>query len=100
VSGHWANSTGPSRTGTRAWRTLRAHVLERDHGICHVCGQPGANEVDHVIPDHLGGTDDPDNLAPIHDVPCHRAKTTREATAARLARGTTRRPAETHPGLT
>lgn len=78
------------------WAKLRRRILRRDAGICHVCGRPGADEVDHVVPASQGGTDDPGNLAAIHDDPCHRAKTAREANAAKPTR---KRPTEQHPGL-
>lgn len=77
------------------WKRLRARVLRRDGGFCHVCGAPGADAVDHIVPAFRGGTDDESNLAPIHDhVPphCHRAKTARESNPPR------RRPVGTHPG--
>ena len=32
-----------------------AGVLERDHGQCAYCGQPGADTVDHVLPRCQGG---------------------------------------------
>ena len=49
--------------------------------VCHVCGQPGADAVDHVIPLARGGSDDPSNLRPVHhDVEplCNRLKGDRE----------------------
>lgn len=57
--------------------------MRRDAGICHVCGKPGATQVDHVIPLAHGGPDDDTNLAPIHAEPCHREKTRREARPGR-----------------
>lgn len=54
------------------------YVLERDDTICHVCGHPGADEADHVVPLSQGGSDTLDNLKPIHREPCHREKTLRE----------------------
>lgn len=77
------------------WKHLRAGVLKRDGGICHVCKQPGADAVDHIVPAFRGGTDDETNLAAIHDrAPphCHRTKTAHEANPPR------RRPATAHPG--
>ncbi|MCE4058444.1 HNH endonuclease [Pseudomonas sp. Au-Pse12] len=70
-----------------AWRKKRAAVLKRDRYLCQCenckgCRLP-ASEVDHVIPKHLGGTDDFYNLAAINS-DCHRLKTQREALAARL----------------
>jgi 5-methylcytosine-specific restriction protein A len=56
-----------------------------EHGrICHVCGLPLADEVDHVIPLAEGGADDESNLRPIHSLPCHRDKTLDEGRRARL----------------
>lgn len=55
---------------TRAWRRLRAFVLDRDGWRCQLPAddRPGqlcldlAEHVDHVTPRALGGTDDPANL--------------------------------------
>jgi 5-methylcytosine-specific restriction endonuclease McrA len=65
-------------------------VLLRDDGRCHICGEYGATEVDHVVPLSpladpvgVGGADDPSNLAPVHPVPCHAEKTAEEAKRAR-----------------
>lgn len=63
-------------------------ILDRDMRICHVCHQPGADQVDHVIPVAEGGTDSDLNLAAIHGEPCHRRKTAAEAARARQAKGT------------
>jgi 5-methylcytosine-specific restriction enzyme A len=32
------------------WPKVRLQVLRRDRGICHVCGLPGADTVDHLEP--------------------------------------------------
>ena len=48
--------------------------------VCHLCGHPGADAVDHVIPLARGGSDAPSNLAPAHhDVApfCNRRKSDR-----------------------
>ena len=54
---------------------IRRQILQRDEGICHVCRLPGADEVDHVV---AGDNHAVENLAAIHDDPCHRAKSARK----------------------
>jgi 5-methylcytosine-specific restriction endonuclease McrA len=50
----------------RPWRRARAAVLAASN-ICHLCGRPGADSVDHIIPRSLGGhLTDPANLRPAH----------------------------------
>ena len=88
---------------TRAARARNTAVVTRDGGICYLCGQPGADTADHVIPLSQGGADHPANMAAVHDRTephCHKLKTQREAkqgrdtTTARL-----RPPPVKHPGL-
>jgi 5-methylcytosine-specific restriction endonuclease McrA len=56
-----------SRAGsTRRYRKQRARVLARDDGVCWICGEPGADSVDHIVRVRDGGTDDPANLAAVH----------------------------------
>lgn len=65
------------------WDNDRKTVLQRDRGICYLCGRPGADTVDHVKARSRGGPDSLDNYAAVHDrTPphCHRAKTNRERT--------------------
>lgn len=82
----WATSTRRRKHTTSGWEQQRRakRVMRRYRGVCHVCGQAGADEVDHVDPN---GPDDESNLRPIHSRPCHLDKTQAEATRARLARG-------------
>jgi 5-methylcytosine-specific restriction protein A len=54
------------RYGGVKWRTRRRFVLDRDQGICWLCGGAGADTVDHVTPRHHGGSDDPVNLRAAH----------------------------------
>jgi len=32
------------------WRRLRLEVLAEARGICALCGKPGADSVDHIVP--------------------------------------------------
>lgn len=91
----------------KAARVIAAHA-----GICHLCGHPGATQVDHIIcwaewTHPTLSVHDPSNLAPAHGTPCptcgrdcHTLKTKAEA-----ARGSSRyaargkRQTEQHPGL-
>jgi 5-methylcytosine-specific restriction endonuclease McrA len=52
---------GSKHLGSYKWKQQRLLVLRRDSYICAYCGE-AANEVDHVHPRVLGGTDDLDNL--------------------------------------
>ena len=86
----WAGSTRKARL-PRDWHKIRLRILERDGYRCHVCGGPGADGVDHVIP----GDDHSDaNLKAIHHhvAPCHLRKTAAD-------RPRVGRPPERHPGL-
>lgn len=75
---------------------IRPRILKRDDWICYVCGQPGADQVDHITPRAEGGSDEDWNLAAIHGTPCHRDKTLAEAARGR-ARMTRARPTRRHP---
>lgn len=83
------------------WRHIRLRILDRDGRRCQwptrhgICGQP-ATDVDHIVPAHLGGTEDDANLRSLCG-PHHRTKTSSEAARARITRRS--RTAEPHPGL-
>lgn len=81
----WANvrQRRPDDLTGRALQQRNARIIAQHHGRCHVCGQPGATEVDHVTPEAEGGSSDDANLAPIHPKPCHEAKTKAEAARGR-----------------
>lgn len=50
------------------YRKMRARILA-ESDTCIVCGHPGSDAVDHIVPVSKGGAHrDPDNLAPIHGV--------------------------------
>ena len=50
----------------KGWAQKRLIVLSRDGYICWLCGQGGADSVDHVIPHSKGGTDGYENLKAAH----------------------------------
>lgn len=51
---------------SRAWQRTRAMVLAQSD-VCWLCGHPGANSVDHVVPVAVGGAPfDLGNLRPAH----------------------------------
>lgn len=68
----------------RPWARLRAQVLERDRFLCQCteCKKHGyvrpADEVDHVVPLSLGGTNALANLQAINRE-CHARKSRSEA---------------------
>lgn len=72
----------PKRTG-RPWQRVKARIIRRDAGICHLCGQPGADTADHLLPVSLGGSlYDPANLAAAH-IACNRQRGNRPVDVAR-----------------
>ena len=91
-------------TSPPGWKQTRKRILTRDNNTCYICGQSGADQVDHIINVATGGTHDDTNLAAIHKYPCHADKTRAETRAARNvppppAPPSTRRRKEQHPGL-
>lgn len=80
------------------WGRTRRRILRRDQGICYICGRPGASQIDHIVPASQGGGDEDENLAAVHQHPCHARKTAREANAKNPKAVPRRRAPEKHPG--
>jgi 5-methylcytosine-specific restriction enzyme A len=81
IRDRWAGRGNSQARGYgAAWRKIRARVLERDGHTCRRCGQV-ANQVDHVVPKHKGGSDDEANLVSLCRR-CHDKKTGREGRLA------------------
>lgn len=62
----------PRPANTRAVRNRNRRILAASD-VCHICGHPGADAVDHVIPVALRPdlADDESNLRPAHHTePC------------------------------
>jgi 5-methylcytosine-specific restriction protein A len=82
---HHSTESNTERGYGSRWRKLRASVMMRDKGLCQLClashRVTPANECDHIIPKHKGGTDDPANLQMLCS-PCHADKTQKEAATA------------------
>ncbi len=69
--------------GGRAWMEKRKRVALRHSYRCAGCGRlllPRQWECDHIVPREQGGSNDESNLQSLC-VPCHQAKTAREAEA-------------------
>lgn len=65
--GALAEPGAPSEWGGRRVATFTRRVLEVYGVRCWICGLPGADSVDHVIPRSLGGAVwDIENAAPAH----------------------------------
>lgn len=64
----------------RCWRNIAprivAAVLAEYGDTCHLCGRPGADTADHLVPRAHWGTDSLDNLAPAHQHPCNQKRGT------------------------
>jgi 5-methylcytosine-specific restriction protein A len=96
---HSPRTASARRTATRSWRRQRMRALNRDGHQCMIRGPRctvDATEVDHVVPVHLGGSDELDNLASCCAA-CHSGKTARESAQARSRRS--KLPTQPHPGL-
>lgn len=96
-SGQWRGSQRVNRLPPGWYRRIRPLVFQAYGDICHLCGRPGANIVDHVI---AGDDHSLANLRPAHDDPCHRRKSAQEGVQARaVRRESSKMPTEAHPGL-
>ncbi|WP_329521177.1 hypothetical protein [Spirillospora sp. NBC_01491] len=100
-NGQWAGSNRAKRLPPNWTSEMVPETFEVYGDICHVCGLPGANEVDHVNP---GDDHSLANRRPIHGkgTPqnCHQIKSSSEGgRAAQAKRPKRARPPEPHPGL-
>ncbi len=69
------------RTRGRKWMVLREHALAKTQRRCAECLRNDklslAEQVDHIVPLHKGGTDDLDNLEGLC-LTCHGRKTAKD----------------------
>lgn len=66
-----ASCRGLHDPALRCWRgkhatETRARVLRLKGTVCHICGEPDADTVDHDVPRSRWGTDSIENLLPAH----------------------------------
>jgi 5-methylcytosine-specific restriction protein A len=61
-----ARGTTTARGLGWAYQQKRARILARDSGVCWLCGLPGADTIDHVVPRARGGGHDETNLRAAH----------------------------------
>ncbi|GIH26031.1 hypothetical protein Aph01nite_43410 [Acrocarpospora phusangensis] len=69
-------------------KSLRMQILRRDNYTCQACGAKAPNvelEVDHVLAEALGGTDEASNLQTLCD-PCNSGKAATPPDAATVAK--------------
>ena len=62
----------PTAWNTRTYKQNRRRILAT-RPPCALCGLPGANSIDHIIPQSQGGPDTLGNLQPAH-LQCNKAK--------------------------
>lgn len=98
MPGGWAGSTRSARLPSNWYTEIVPAVKARDGDVCYLCGDRGADTVDHKSP---GDDHRLENLGMVHDrnwPHCHRYKSSAEGNAARRRYSTKRKP-ERHPGL-
>jgi 5-methylcytosine-specific restriction enzyme A len=61
-----AETRRPRTRSGWARQQMSKRVIARDRGICHICGQAGADEADHVVELADGGADEIDNMRAAH----------------------------------
>ncbi len=61
----WQGTTPRLQGKAKTKRNQR--IMRRYQRVCHLCGLPGSNVVDHVIELADGGTEDEANLRPAHE---------------------------------
>lgn len=60
-AGSYCQRHQPRNGSTRAWRTMRDVILDRDQYTCQLCGAR-AEHIDHITPLSEGGTSRASNL--------------------------------------
>jgi 5-methylcytosine-specific restriction endonuclease McrA len=50
TSGHEAKRGTTAQRFGPGWQRISREVIQRDSGICHICGRPGADTADHLQP--------------------------------------------------
>lgn len=102
------NWEGSDRKQTlpKDWPARVTHVLRRDHRSCqHIRNDTGrkcglrANQVDHIVPHHLGGTDDYSNLQALCEWHHARKSGAEGGRASGKARAAKKPAKPLHPGL-
>lgn len=53
------------------WQRISREVIQRDNGVCHICGRPGADTADHLQPRNGQRQDTPADKAQL--AAAHRA---------------------------
>lgn len=100
-NGQWKGSTRRSRLPSNWYTELVPETFEVYGDTCHVCGEPGSDEVDHL---EAGDDHSLANRRPIHGPKtrqrCHVYKSSSEGgRAAQAKKPKRKREPEPHPGL-